>query len=281
MSYTVDLERAWGLAITIVHEHTSNAQNQDNLAHENLIPLISIEKEATHIAERRFTLIDSMLFLSLNKDGYFGGSLADGLGAAIFLELALREFIIFGSVKEFEYGIQDCLIEKILPPPTGTPVLDLAIIKLLKRVDVKQKKHLRSIEWMRRFAGKKTVFGKFKEVDKKCIQQAVNKDLIYETEYRKMGVIHSKRYALSPAALDEQIRIISVIRNFALEGAEPSNIHDLAVILLFYAMDIFHLSVALRECVRVDLVFNTKEELKKGRKNLDSRIKRNAVEDHM
>jgi len=147
----------------------------------------------------------------------------------------------------------------------------LAVIKLLKKVDVKQKKHLSSIEWM-------IMFGKFKEVDKKCIQQAVNEDLIYETEYRKMGVIHSKRYALSPVALDEQIRIISVIKNFALEGAEPSNIHDLAVILLFYAMDIFHLSVALRECVRVDLVFNTKEELKKGIHKNQQHSKQNAIQ---
>eukprot|EP01112_Ceratiomyxa_fruticulosa_P003727 TRINITY_DN1402_c0_g1_i4.p1 TRINITY_DN1402_c0_g1~~TRINITY_DN1402_c0_g1_i4.p1 ORF type:complete len:273 (+),score=62.06 TRINITY_DN1402_c0_g1_i4:327-1145(+) len=211
------------------------------------------------------TLFEAVLLLSFDKDS-FSRVIADGIGGAIYFDLVLREIVKLGKITSpsFSYLFRDCLINGIeFHTSTNVPILDKAVHKLMKRVNVEKEKNLRSIEWMRSF-GALGLYCRLKDVDTSCIQNAVNSALFTEED---------KKHKLTPKGEAEQARLISLVRAFGLNGITPDNLFDFAVIVLFYFLNLHHRHCLIIECVKEDVVFHTKEDVSESRKNMDSRFK--------
>eukprot|EP01112_Ceratiomyxa_fruticulosa_P003724 TRINITY_DN1402_c0_g1_i1.p1 TRINITY_DN1402_c0_g1~~TRINITY_DN1402_c0_g1_i1.p1 ORF type:complete len:282 (+),score=58.42 TRINITY_DN1402_c0_g1_i1:327-1172(+) len=220
------------------------------------------------------TLFEAVLLLSFDKDS-FSRVIADGIGGAIYFDLVLREIVKLGKITSpsFSYLFRDCLINGIeFHTSTNVPILDKAVHKLMKRVNVEKEKNLRSIEWMRSFGGW-GLFDALKNADKTCIEHAVHNGLFTSEDHTTLGVFHSKAYKLTPKGQAEQARLISLVRAFGLNGITPDNLFDFAVIVLFYFLNLHHRHCLIIECVKEDVVFHTKEDVSESRKNMDSRFK--------
>eukprot|EP01112_Ceratiomyxa_fruticulosa_P003726 TRINITY_DN1402_c0_g1_i3.p1 TRINITY_DN1402_c0_g1~~TRINITY_DN1402_c0_g1_i3.p1 ORF type:complete len:269 (+),score=51.22 TRINITY_DN1402_c0_g1_i3:223-1029(+) len=260
------LLRSFGIGITALAKKLPNRDAISSDEDFDDIGLLDFRVKYDKIGmESNTTVFEALLLLSFDKDG-FGRKLSFGLGGAIYFDLVLREIVKLGKITSpsFSYLFRDCLINGIeFHTSTNVPILDKAVHKLMKRVNVEKEKNLRSIEWMRSF-GALGLYCRLKDVDTSCIQNAVNSALFTEED---------KKHKLTPKGEAEQARLISLVRAFGLNGITPDNLFDFAVIVLFYFLNLHHRHCLIIECVKEDVVFHTKEDVSESRKNMDSRFK--------